>query len=182
MKVNLGCGRTKMDGYVNIDSQRKVAPDIILDLDDPYALRNDSLVYNVTEWLGIDLIEHIRNPLPLLEWMWHRSVPGAQCGFELPYGSSDDAWEDPTRVRPYFIGSWGYFGQPFYWRADYDYQGDWKLVEVELWTHERSLTPVDVMERRNIIKRQRATLEAIKPARPADRSLIEQPIVKVVQI
>lgn len=182
MRVNLGCGRTKMDGYVNVDRSRDVDPDVVLNLEDPYARHRNTSIVNVTEWLGIDLIEHIRDSLGLMEWMWERSVAGARCGFELPYGSSDDAWEDPTHVRPYYIGSWGYFGQPFYWRADYGYRGDWKLIELELWVDRPGVTVVDVMEKRNIVIRQRATLEAVKPARPTDRTLIEQPVIKVVQV
>lgn len=181
MKVNLGCGRNKIDGFVNIDRSLAVNPDLVVDLDDYMSRFWCKQVDNVTEWLGIDFIEHVSDTLGLMQWMWERSVPGALCGFELPYGSSDDAWEDPTHVRPYFIGSWGYFGQPFYWRADYGYEGDWRVVEIELWT-DCPLTVEDVMQKRNVVKRQRVTLEAVKPARPADRSLIEPPVVKLVRV
>ena len=58
--------------------------------------------------------------------------PGAKAAFHLPYGSSDDASEDPTHVRLYFLNSFGYFSQPFYWRADYGYRGDWEVEDVVL--------------------------------------------------
>ena len=47
-------------------------------------------------------------------------------------GANDDAFEDPTHVRQYFPNSFGYFSQPFYWRADYGYRGDWKPEEITL--------------------------------------------------
>jgi SAM-dependent methyltransferase len=183
MKVNLGCGRNPRVGWVNVDRVRLTGVDVVADLDDcstaPLPFDDNS----VDEILGVDLIEHIARPLPLMQELWRISAPGAVCTFVLPYGTSDDAWEDPTHVRPYFVGSWGYFGQPFYWRADYGYRGDWETASVTL-AVDHELEPGEQMARvqmlRNVVSRQEVRLTACKPARPCDRALIAAPPVRFV--
>lgn len=176
-RINLGCGRNPMDGWHNVDRARLPGVDENVDLEWFIPWANDT----IDEYVGIDLIEHIKNPLKLMERLWECAKPGARCRFELPYGSSDDAWEDPTHVRPYFLNSWIYFAQPTYYRADYGYRGDWQAVEIEL--HVRpGVEAEDVMFTRNTVLRQVVTLEAIKPARPCDQSLMQQAPIKLVEV
>jgi hypothetical protein len=114
--------------------------------------------------------------------LWRVTKPGGTVTFETPYGSSDDAWEDPTHVRPYFMNSWGYFSQPFYFRADYGYEADWRVADLTLAVDadrvgqhagQPGLILEMVQRERNVVKFMRATLEAIKPARPASQDLQE---------
>lgn len=188
MKVNLGCGRNPMDGFTNLDRQPLPGVDVVFDLEG--CAKGKRLPFNpgsVEEIVGVDLIEHIAHPLPLMAELWRVAKPGARCTFVLPYGSSDDAWEDPTHVRPYFVGSWMYFAQPTYFRADYGYRGDWRLVELGLEigpqygdvSDEEAFA--DVMSIRNVVVRQQAVLEAVKPVRSCDRSLMERPPIRLIR-
>jgi SAM-dependent methyltransferase len=173
VRLNLGCGRRPLDGWTNLDRATLPGVDVVHDLDDPLPFDDDT----VSEILGIDLIEHIADPLALMGELWRVATPDATCTFELPYGSSDDAWEDPTHVRPYFIDSWLYFAQPTYFRADYGYRGDWQpetlTLAVNVDIDEDTLA--QVMALRNVVKRQSIVLRAVKPARPCDRSLMVKP-------
>ena len=176
-RVNLGCGRNPVEGWWNVDRAALPGVDELVDLDEPLPWDAGS----VEAFQGIDLIEHIARPLDLMAELWRCATPGASCYFELPYGSSDDAWEDPTHVRPYFVGSWRYFGQPIYYRTDYGYRGDWAVRSIEL--HVRpGVTAEDVMFTRNTVLRQAVTLEAVKPARPNDPTLLETPDVRIVEV
>lgn len=180
MKLNLGCGRSRLDGYVNVDCvEIEGVTDMVVDLDGgdlAYMLDEDS----VDESVGEHLIEHLAKPLDFMTALWRVTKPGGTVVFETPYGTSDDAWEDPTHVRPYYMNSWGYFSQPFYFRADYGYEADWRLTNLTLavdsarWADS---SPTDVLEavrrERNVVSFMRATLEAVKPARPADAALQE---------
>jgi SAM-dependent methyltransferase len=177
MKLNLGCGRNPIDGYVNLDRQQLPGVDIVHDLE---RLPLPFLPDTFDEIIGIDLIEHITDALGLMQELWRIAKPDATCTFALPYGSSDDAWEDPTHVRPYFVNSWSYFSQPFYYRADYGYRGDWQPEELQLdvtcdGTVDQILEQVTVL--RNVVQRQVVTLRAVKPARPCEQSLIVPPQV-----
>ena len=177
MKLNLGCGRNPIDGYVNLDRQQLPGVDVVHDLE---RLPLPFLPDTFDEILGVDLIEHITDALGLMGELWRIAKPDATCTFLLPYGSSDDAWEDPTHVRPYFLNSWSYFSQPFYYRASYGYRGDWQPETVQLdVTCSGSLDEIhsQVMMFRNVVQRQIVQLRAVKPARPCEQSLIMPPQV-----
>ena len=180
MKLNLGAGRNPMSGYVNVDRAALPGIGVVHDLESfPLPFDDDTF----DEVIGIDLIEHITDALGLMQELWRVARPDAVCVFELPYGSSDDAWEDPTHVRPYFVQSWGYFSQPFYWRADYGYRGDWQPEAVTLAVCCDGDTPEEIMLQvnalRNAVSRQRVTLRAVKPARPCARELIVLPKIEL---
>jgi len=109
----------------------------------------------------------------------HRiAKPDALLVARVPYGSSDDAWEDPTHVRPYFIQSWGYFSQPYFWRyADHPYLGDWQPETLELIVSntfqgvEQHAILQRVFRERNVVMEMVATLRAVKPIREPKRDL-----------
>jgi SAM-dependent methyltransferase len=181
VRINLGCGRFPIPGWINVDSVMLPEVDVVVDLEGAtLPFENDS----VTEMAGSHLLEHIKNSLGLMQELHRIAKPGATAVFRVPYGSSDDADTDPTHVRRYFWGSWGYFSQPYYWRADYGYRGDWELEDVLLIVKDeyrgKSWTEVfqAVEERRNVVKEMVATLRAIKPIRPPLRALQKQPVIR----
>ena len=107
--------------------------------------------------------------------------PGARAVVRCPYGSSDDAFEDPTHVRQYFLNSFGYFSQPYYWRADYGYRGDWKVNKIELAVdraaHE-GMAAAEILDRvqsrRNVVREMVTELKAVKPIREPRKELQQQ--------
>ena len=178
MKLNLGCGRNPIDGYVNLDRAALPGVDVVHNLEQfPLPFDDDTF----DEILGVDLIEHITDALGLMGELYRIAKPGALCTFLLPFGSSDDAWEDPTHVRPYFLGSWMYFAQPTYWRADYGYRADWDCPEIILDVFDTSQPADELMQdirfMRNIVARQEVHLTCVKPARACERELMTTPKV-----
>lgn len=179
MRLNLGCGRDVRPGWVNVDQHRAPGVDLVVDLDaDPY-LPYDS--DSVDEFHGAHVIEHLHRPLPFMQELWRVAKPGATARFRCPYGSSDDADEDPTHVRRVFVQSWAFFGQPAYWRADYGYRGDWRVRRIVLIV-DRLLSELSDEElqvalrfQRNVVREMVADLVAVKPPRPADRALLHAP-------
>jgi hypothetical protein len=172
IKLHLGCGRTIKEGWVNVDNV--VYPGVVrYNLDGARQKKMPWLDNTVEEVYCAHTMEHLQNPLPMMEELWRVCEPGAIAVFECPYGSSDDAYEDPTHTRPIFPGFWIYFAQPTYWRADYGYRGDWKLEILELEVQGETVqgfTEQQIMQRivhgRNVVLQQRAFLRCIKPRRP----------------
>lgn len=132
IRLNLGCGRNSIPGWVNIDIFPLPGVDFVADLEDchntPLPFQDDS----VDEFLLSHVLEHMRHPLELMQELHRIAKPGALMVIRVPHGASDDAFEDPTHVRQFFTGSFGYFSQPYYWRADYGYRGDWLTEKVTL--------------------------------------------------
>ena len=186
IKLHLGCGRTILPGWINLDVASGPGIDMVADLDacgtKPLPLAADS----IDEIRASHVLEHIRNPLALMQELHRVARSGGTAIFDTPYGSSDDAFEDPTHVRAYFLNSYGYFSQPGYWRADYGYRGDWQPEEVilkvakaryEAKTAEEILA--DAMSLRNVVLEMTAHLVAIKPAREPRRELIKLPKIQM---
>jgi SAM-dependent methyltransferase len=185
-KLNAGCGRNIIPGWINLDSQKLPGVNVITDLERcaeiPIPLDNDS----IDEILLSHVIEHIKSPLPMMQELHRIARPGAKAVIRVPYGSSDDAWEDPTHVRAYFPQSFGYFSQPYYWRADYGYRGDWQPVQITLSLDgktysqmSRSVLFETINKKRNVVREMVCILEAIKPARPPQRELQKTPVMNI---
>lgn len=176
MKMNVGCGRNIMEGWVNIDSVALRGVDIVCDLNDRRAqLCCDPNQFD--EFLLSHVIEHLTNPLAAMETLWDWAKPDALMTIRCPYGTSDDADEDPTHVRRMFPGSFHYFGQPYYWRADYGYRGDWIVEKCVLKINARHGSVGDswmtglLNSQRNVVDEMVVTMRAVKPRRPPDRNL-----------
>lgn len=184
VKLHLGCGRTILEGWINLDCVAAPGVDVVADLDQcatqPLPFEDNS----VAEFLGSHLIEHIRQPLPMMQELYRIAGPNAKATFILPYGSSDDAFEDPTHVRQYFLQSFGYFSQPYYWRADYGYRGDWLTKKITLKLpaayrgKDRQDILRDIMSLRNVISAMTAEMIAVKPARPPKKELQIAPVIE----
>lgn len=183
--INLGCGKRPVEGFINIDCVKLDGVDVVADLDDckntPLPFDNNS----IDGFYASHLIEHIKDPLSLMEELYRVAKPNAGALFSLPYGSSDDAFEDPTHVRQYFLFSFGYFSQPYHWRADYGYKGDWSIKRITLVVdkiryEDKSFKEImfEVDTYRNVVKEMLVELVANKPARQPLRELQDKPDIK----
>jgi len=177
-RLHLGCGKTILPGWVNLDRMPGNGVDAVADLDRcgevPLPFEDDSF----DELLASHLFEHLRNPLPFMQELHRIAKAGAKAVFRVPYGSSDDAMEDPTHVRLCFLQTFGYFSQPFYWRADYGYRGDWKTSHIRLLVSQKRYKGkssqeimVDVAHLRNVVQEMVVELIAVKPIREPKREL-----------
>jgi ubiquinone/menaquinone biosynthesis C-methylase UbiE len=187
MQLNVGCGRNILPGWVNIDCAAVPGVDVTYDLDN---CANEPLPFadnSVNAFLLSHVIEHIRQALPLMQELHRVAEPGAKATIRVPHGASDDAWEDPTHVSAYFPGSFGYFSQPFYWRADYGYRGDWRMDTLHIVVDRQTFAGMkadaifrDVMTKRNVVKEMIAELQAVKPVRQPLKELQSQPHIEFV--
>lgn len=185
-KLHVGCGRNILEGWINLDLMPLSGVDVVADLDDcqnnPLPLSDNS----IEEFYVSHVIEHINNPLSMMEELHRVALPNAKAVFRCPYGSTDEAFEDPTHVKQYFLNSFGYFSQPFYWRADYGYRGDWlteKIILVVDKNRNKGKSPQKILEEinlyRNVVKEMIVELRAIKPIRETKMELQVQPKIEI---
>ncbi|MBL8315501.1 MAG: methyltransferase domain-containing protein [Rubrivivax sp.] len=181
MKLNVGCGRNTLEGWLNLDSQALPGVDIVADLDACEAAPLPLSDNCVEEFLLSHVLEHIPKVLPMMQELHRVARPDARMVIRVPHGASDDAFEDPTHVRQLFHGSFGYFSQPYYWRADYGYRGDWITDRIELTVAQRlrGLPHEQIWEciqsERNVVVEMVAYLRAVKPVRMPLRELQNLP-------
>lgn len=99
MKLNLGCGNRKFDGFVNVDKYG--APDLLFDLENlPWPWADSS----VTEVKMIHVLEHLGKDtdvfLGIMKELYRVCADQALVEIDVPHPRSDYFLGDPTHVRP----------------------------------------------------------------------------------
>ncbi len=110
LRLNLGCGMDRLDGYVNVD--RHGEPDLRHDLEVvPWPWPDDS----VSEILLKHVLEHLgRDPMVYLEIMkelYRVCQNGATIRVMVPHHRHDFFFNDPTHVRAVTVDGMTLFSQ-----------------------------------------------------------------------
>jgi SAM-dependent methyltransferase len=106
VRVNLGCGRKYLDGYINCDVITSVRSDRCFDLNvTPYPFEADS----VDEILADNVLEHLEDVVRTMEEIHRILRPGGTATILLPYSKSDGALHDPTHRHFFTERSMDYF-------------------------------------------------------------------------
>lgn len=121
VKINLGCGRKYLEGYVNCDVLEHVRADAHFDLETmPYPLESDS----AHEILLDNVLEHL-DDIPAVMRELHRILRrGGILKIWVPYGKSDWALQDPTHRHYFTETSMDYFGEdhPYGYYSEFKFQ------------------------------------------------------------
>lgn len=101
MKFNMGCGRRKLDGYVNVDSWPGCEPDEVWDLEQtPWPWPSDS----ASDVLFNHALEHIGAApavfLAIMAELYRICRPDGLVQINVPHPRHDNFLGDPTHVRP----------------------------------------------------------------------------------
>ena len=105
--INIGCGRTRIPDSIGIDQANIPGyTDIIHDLNTiPYPLDTDS----VDEIHFYHVLEHLDEPLKILEEIHRLLKPGGTLYMRVPHFSSNGAFTDITHKRPFSYFSFDIF-------------------------------------------------------------------------
>ena len=112
MKLNLGCGFRKRDGYHNVDKFADCMPDEIVDLEQfPWPWPDDSVdevvMSHVLEHLGAETAVYFNIFRELHRVCRH----GAVLDITVPHPRHDTFIADPTHVRPITIDGLSMFSR-----------------------------------------------------------------------
>ena len=100
MRLNLGCGFDKRQGFVNVDKIAACAPDQLVDLERlPWPWPDDA----AEEVVLRHTLEHLGQApelyLGIIKELWRICRPGATVSITVPHPRHDSFLSDPTHVR-----------------------------------------------------------------------------------
>ena len=110
IKIDLGCGEKKQEGFFGIDILKLPGVDLIWDLEKtPYPLPPNC----ASLMLASHIVEHI-NPhkgkfIEVMNEWWRLAKVGGQLMIATPYAGSFGYYQDPTHCNPCNEATWSYF-------------------------------------------------------------------------
>ena len=112
LKLNLGCGNRKLDGFINVDQSETCHPDEVFNLETfPWPWEDNS----VSEIKLIHVLEHLGQQsnvfLSIMKEMHRVCRDGAMIEIVVPHPRHDDFLSDPTHVRAITTATLGLFNQ-----------------------------------------------------------------------
>jgi len=117
MKLLLGGGNIKQEGYTNLDILPLENVDIVADITKGIPLENNS----VDAVLANNILEHLPDTIFIMREIWRVCKPNAKVIIKVPYFKSTAAFKDPTHVRFFTERTMEYF--------DHSYVGNGSLPE-----------------------------------------------------
>lgn len=100
MKINIGSGYKRIEGFLNIDDDPLVEPDYLVNLDDV----NIQLPFDdnsVEEIIAHHVLEHIGEGfIPLMKELYRVAKHGCIFDIVVPHHQHDSFYGDPTHKRP----------------------------------------------------------------------------------
>jgi SAM-dependent methyltransferase len=110
VKVNLGAGYKRFDGFVNVDDDPLTKPEYLVDLEAGKLPFEDN---SVDEMICSHILEHIWNFIPLMQEIHRVCKHGAIINIVSPYHLHDIQFIDPTHKRFITVEGMRLFSQKF---------------------------------------------------------------------
>jgi hypothetical protein len=118
LKLDIGCGLSKHEGFLGIDIIPLDGVDLVHDLNQfPYPFDND-IASDI--WMD-NILEHLEKPLLVMEEIYRMCKDHANITIAVPYFRSYYAVIDPTHRNFFSIEYFNYFDptHPFYQKYQY---------------------------------------------------------------
>ena len=110
IRLDIGCGANKQDGFVGLDIRDLEGVDIVHDFEEiPWPLPDESVLVAVAS----HVVEHISPAkfgfINFMNEVWRVLKPGGEFAIAVPHGSSQGYLQDPTHVNQCNEATWAYF-------------------------------------------------------------------------
>jgi len=131
LRVDLGCGGWKAEGFVGVDISPGPGIDVVADLNRRFPFADNSVVVVKAH----DVVEHLPDRLHTMNEIWRICQDGAIVDIRVPSTDGRGAFQDPTHVSFWNINSFRYYcvEYPPYWNLcqNYGFRGAFTLVSLE---------------------------------------------------
>lgn len=107
MKIDLGCGSSKREGYFGIDSRALPGVDLVCDCNERIPLPDNC----AEEIAAFDFLEHVRNDkrVHIMDEIWRLLKPDGILISSTPSTDGRGAFQDPTHTAFWNENSFWYF-------------------------------------------------------------------------
>lgn len=130
IRLNLGCGKDKKEGYINADIIKTDATDLVFNMEKfPYPFK-DSVADEIYLW---SVLEHLRDLTPVMEELWRIGKNGCKLIIGVPHFSSLGATVDPTHKLFFSYFSFDYYCKEGHFNKEkrFDYYTDKAKFEIK---------------------------------------------------
>ncbi len=108
MKLDLGCGANKQEGFTGVDICDIPGVDIVHNLEVfPWPFEDNS----VDEVFCSHYFEHTGNPMAFMNELYRIMKPGAKATIICPYYTSIRCWQDPTHKNAISEATFYYYNK-----------------------------------------------------------------------
>lgn len=107
MRLDLGCGKNKKEGFIGVDVIPFEGVDVVADLAVAWPWEKDS----VDEIYSAHMLEHfsMADRCHIMNEMYRVMKPGTKATIIVPHWSAERAYGDPTHVMPPVVGWFFYY-------------------------------------------------------------------------
>jgi len=105
MKLNIGCGLQKLDGYINLDIDPSNCPDVERDIEKGLPFDDNKFDYIYCS----HVLEHIKDLIFVMDEIYRTLKPNGIIHIKVPPYDFEGAFSDPTHVRFFTPRSFKYF-------------------------------------------------------------------------
>ncbi len=126
MKINLGCGLEKLEGYMSVDKRLMLGAEMVHDLDVmPWPFDDCS----AEEIRAFDVFEHLEDVIGAMDECWRILQPGGRLTIRGPAPDSPNLWVDVTHRRAFVEHSFDHFDWTTELGLKYRYgRGPWRVA------------------------------------------------------
>lgn len=106
IKLDIGCGNKKRDGFIGLDKVSLPTVDFVCDLEKEKIPIKDN---SVKEIHSRHFLEHTENLVNIMDELWRVSCNHGKVVIVVPYYNSIGAFTDPTHKRFFTYNTFKYF-------------------------------------------------------------------------
>lgn len=127
IRLDLGCGNRKKEGYIGIDRVALKGVDIVCDIERGLPIKDDC----VDKVYSFYFFEHLNDIVFIFQELYRVCKNRAIVELTVPYYTSINAFKDPTHKQLFTEETFRYFSQDKWYGSDYGINTNFRVLDIE---------------------------------------------------